>query len=327
MTCRDNAVLIPVSRDIFPQERPGDPRLGSWIKNKAPNSNEFHWIVGCPDDTGIKLNFGRPGAHLGPQEIRRAFYRMALPEILSQSPASIVDGGDIKIESDIKNTHQNVLSVVSNYSSKALSVTILGGGHDFAAPAFTGFMQGHQMTDSQATFGLINIDPHLDVREFESGNPHSGSPFRQLLESNALLGKNLIQFGCRENRNAVSHFDFCKKHQVNLHSFREIRKNKESASALFQSYLWELANRVSHLGLTIDMDSCSEVSGASAAPAIGFSIEELCEMAEIAGNHPSVRYFEIAEVSPPLDPTGKTPNAAAEILMSFFMGKFKSEKT
>lgn len=325
MTCRDNAVLTPISKDLFSKERPGDPRVGSWIKTQVPTSNEFHWIVGCPDDTGITLNFGRPGARLGPSEIRRAFYRMALPEIFSQSPAVIVDGGDIKIESTIKNTHHNVASALSNQASKALSVTILGGGHDFAAPAFTGFVKSHRLADPQASFGLINIDPHLDVREFESGDPHSGSPFRQLLESKILLGPNLIQFGCRETRNAASHFDFCKKNLVNLCPLSEIRKNKLSVSNFFQSHLLELASRVSHVGLTIDMDSCSEVSGTSAAPAIGFSITELYEIAEIAGKHPSVRYFEIAEVSPPLDPSGKTQNAAAEILMAFFVGKFHTE--
>lgn len=327
MTCRDNAVLNPVSIDIFPKERPGDPRVGSWILSKTPANQQFHWIVGCPDDTGIKLNFGRPGAQLGPQEIRRAFYRMALPEDFSRAPFSIVDGGDVKIENDIKITHQNVASVISSTASEALSIVVLGGGHDFVAPAFTGFAQGQRQKNPSASFGLINIDPHLDVRELEGGNPHSGSPFRQLLESKILPGKNLIQFGCRETRNAASHFDFCKQHEVLLCSLREIRGSTQPVSSLFQSHLSSLTHRASHVGVTIDMDSCSEVCGTSAAPAIGFSIEELCQIAELAGKHPRVRYFEIAEVSPPWDPSGKTQNAAAEILMAFFWGKFSSEKT
>lgn len=327
MTCRDNAVLTPVSKDIFPKDRAGDPRVGSWILTQQPSKPNFHWIVGCPDDTGIKLNFGRPGAHLGPQEIRRAFYRMALPEGFSRSLFSIVDGGDVKVEKDIKITHQNVTSAISGTASEALSIVVLGGGHDFVAPAFTGFAQGQRQKNPSASFGLINIDPHLDVRELEGGNPHSGSPFRQLLDSKILPGKNLIQFGCRETRNAASHFDFCHQNRVLLCPLREIRRNAQPVSSLFQVYLSQLSHQASHVGITIDMDSCSDVCGTSAAPAIGFSVEELCQIAELSGRNPSVRYFEIAEVSPPLDPSGKTQNAAAEILMAFFWGKFFSEKT
>jgi len=327
MTCRDNAVFSPVPSSLITPDRKGDPRMGSWISHKEPAGSPFHLIIGCPDDTGIKLNFGRPGAALAPQEIRRAFYRMAVPAFLSESPYSIFDGGDIKVESEIKKTHSNVTSALKKLANRAFSVVVLGGGHDFAAPAFKGFAQSHSEIEPSASFGLINVDPHLDVRELESGNPHSGSAFRQLLESSILAGTNLIQFGCRENRNAHSHFEFCRKQGVELCSFQEIKKSKSPVSEVFNLKLSQLSSRVSHLGITLDMDSCSEILGTSAAPAIGFSVEELCEMAEMAGMYNSVRYFEIAEVSPPLDPSGKTALAAAEILMSFYRGKFKTEKT
>jgi len=319
-------VFTPISQNLLPKERPGDPRIGHWIFSSTEESSTSHLILGCPDDLGIKINFGRPGAALGPSEIRKAFFKMALPKLWKESSTPIRDLGDIKVEPNIKKTHQNVEKALSEKAGSSASIVVLGGGHDFAAPAFTGFASSHKKQNSLASFGLVNIDPHLDVREYESGEPHSGSPFRQLLENNILQGSHLVQFGCRQNRNSQSHFEFCQQQKVNLLTLQTIRKSEQRVTALFELWLSQLGKQTTHLGVTIDMDSCSDVVGTSAAPAIGFSTQELCEMAELAGEHAQVRYFEIAEVSPPLDPSGKTALAAAEILASFYFGKFKLEK-
>ncbi len=55
----------------------------------------------------------------------------------------------------------------------------MGGGNDQSFP------NGHALLRDEATraFGVINIDAHLDVRPLKEGKAHSGSPFRQLIES------------------------------------------------------------------------------------------------------------------------------------------------
>jgi formiminoglutamase len=201
---------------------------------------------------------------------------------------------------------------------------LLGGGHDFAAPGILGFAKGRQNLNPSETFGLINVDPHLDVRELEEGRPNSGTSFRQILNSSVIQGRHLIEFGCRENRNSQSHFDFCEKMGVTIQPLQFLRRQSQSVEKFFKGNLTSLSKKVDTIALTLDMDCCSELTGTSAAQAIGFSLKELYEMAFLAGAHPQVTYFELAEVAPSLDPSGKTALGAAEVLYAFLCGKAHS---
>lgn len=326
-TSTDNAVLTPTASEILFKGRPGDTRLGEWVLLEKPStlapSREVHqcFLFGCPDDTGVRLNRGRGGAQEGPQEIRRAFYKMALPMDGSWSKLRLIDFGNIEISKTLPKTHKNAFQSAKQLASLDGTLVVLGGGHDFAAPGFLGFTEGRRSLNSKEQFGLINIDPHLDVRELEKGQAHSGTPFRQILTSKIIDGKNLVQFGCRENRNSIAHFTFCQDLGVEIHPLGSLRRISSPVSNCFKTTLDRLSRRADTIGVTLDMDSCADVVGTSAAPAIGFSLQELYDMAYLAGTCSQVRYFEIAEVAPSLDPTGKTALGAAEILYSFLCGR------
>ncbi|NDC25515.1 MAG: hypothetical protein EB078_10305 [Proteobacteria bacterium] len=323
-------MLIPVSEQLLFAGRPGDLRLGQWVQTELPGpaaqATPHTVIFGCPDDTGVVLNRGRGGASQGPQEIRRAFYKMTLPMNTHWNDFQLVDAGDIDVTSDILKTHQQAFEASKMLTQIAHTVIVLGGGHDFAAPAFSGFMDGCLERNRQETFALINIDPHLDVRELESGKPHSGTPFRQLLERQVLQPQRFVEFGCRENRNSLVHYEYCQSLGVRLLPLEHLRSQAVPTAQVFQNQLNTLARESNTIGITLDMDSCYEVTGTSAAPAVGFSIRELFEMALAAGRERKVRYFEIAEVAPNLDPSGKTALAAAEILYGFLSGRVEAHK-
>jgi formiminoglutamase len=329
-TSTDNAVLNPLSPELFFKGRPGDLRLGEWVSTKKPTRQNIEprktnvFIYGCPDDTGVRLNRGRSGSHDGPQEIRRAFYKMALPMDRSWENLHLVECGNIEISKDIIETHRNAFEAAEKIASLGGTTVLLGGGHDFAAPGFLGFAQGRKNLKTSETFGLINVDPHLDVRELEERRPNSGTSFRQILDSHVIQGRHLIEFGCRENRNSQSHFDYCEQMGVTLQTLQFLRHHSHSVENLFKAGLASLSKKVDTSGLTLDMDCCSELTGTSAAQAIGFSLRELYEFAFLAGTHPQVKYFELAEVAPSLDPSGKTALGAAEVLYSFLCGKAHS---
>ena len=323
-------MLRPISSELLFKGRPGDLRLGEWVSTQKPSQTAEKdaqasvFIFGCPDDTGVRLNRGRAGAQDGPQEIRRAFYKMAFPMDRSFESIHLVECGNIEVSKDIRETHKNAFEAAQKLSSLGGVVILLGGGHDFAAPGFLGFAEGRRSLNSSETFGLINVDPHLDVRELEQGCPNSGTSFRQILESKVLLGKHFIEFGCRENRNSQSHYDYCRQKGVTLLPLTHLKRKSSSVIQSFKANLALLSQRVDTVGLTLDMDSCSELIGTSAAQAIAFSLEELYEMAFLAGSHPKVKYFELAEVAPNLDLSGKTALGAAELLYSFLCGKAHS---
>jgi len=316
-------VLTPTNPQLLFKGRPGDVRFGEWVETRFPDSTDSELIslFGCPDDQGIQINLGRPGARLGPDEIRRAFYKIAVPSGLGFEGLKLIDVGNIRIISSLAETHELAFDTSKELSQKTSCVILLGGGHDFAAPGFLGAQAGLDAAIPHSQWGLINIDPHLDVREFEAGRSHSGSSFRKIIDSGKLNPKHFVEFGCRKNRNTSAHFQFCEENGVTLIPLEDIHRSDQSAPKLFQQTLKRLEKQVDHLAVSLDMDSCCEITGTSALCTVGFQVRDLIEMAFQIGSNPSTRYFEIAEVSPPLDPSGKTALVAAEILYSFLCGR------
>jgi formimidoylglutamase len=318
----------PAPQSVFSKGRDGDPRLGEWAQSIA--IEEIHRskqptfvLLGAPDDLGVRLNRGRPGAKNGPDAIRSAFYKFAFPRSKAFDGTRWLDVGNIDVSEQILVTHEMAYNAASIASACGATLIALGGGHDFAAPHIMGCFSGWKTNEGTSRFGVINVDPHLDVREFENHLPHSGTPFRQILESGMVKGKNLVQFGAREGRNARAHFDYCKTHKVNVLEFWNIRK-KGDAVKQFGSALSNLSKEAQKIALTIDMDSCADMEGVSAAPVIGFSAWELCQFAYKAGANKKVAMLELAEVAPDLDPTGRSQRIAAEVIFHFLIGRLET---
>jgi len=312
----------PVSEVLLFKGRSGDPRLGEWVKPLSDVSSlpkdrkEKIILLGCPDDQGVLLNRGKQGAKEGPDSIRKHLYRMAPPlDVEWENLIDFYDFGNVVVSDDILKTHENSYRLAHQVAQSGCTLIALGGGHDFAAPNFLGFMEGH------ANPGLINIDPHLDVRELENGKPHSGTPFRQILTSGRIKGQNFIEFGIKNNRNARKHFAYCLENKVRIHTFEKLRHSTKPVPELFSQALGPLSKTCSIIGATFDMDSCFEAEGTSAAPVLGFSAWELCLMAEKAGEQKKVKLLEIAEVAPPLDDSQRSSRIAAEMIFFFLRAR------
>ena len=316
---------IPTPAKLFFKGRDGDPRLGEWAQSIAiedihNSKQQTITLLGAPDDTGVKLNRGRPGAKEGPNAVRTAFYKFAWPQSKKLESIRWLDAGNIHVSDQILITHEHAFNAASIIAASGATVVAIGGGHDFAAPHILGTFSGLKEARRLTKFGVINVDPHLDVREFENNLPHSGTPFRQILESGVVKGPNLIQFGARNGRNARDHFEYCKKQKVNVQEFASIR-SKGNAISLFKAQLTALAKRCDSIALTIDMDSCADIEGVSAAPVIGFTPWELCQFAQLAGASKKISILELAEIAPELDASGRAARIAAEVLFHFLLGR------
>lgn len=305
---------VPISDNLITKGRPGDLRLGEEVKRWAPQEESEFVLLGCPDDEGVRLNRGRPGAKDGPNSIRKHLFKMVYPH--SWKECRLSDAGNIVPGRDILETHARAKEAAAEIAQSGARLIVLGGGHDFLAPCYMGFLEG--LKKSRA--GLINIDPHLDVRELENNRPHSGTPFRQVLESKSIQGTDLVQFGYRENRNAKSHIEYCRSHKVKLLSLDEIRKSSSKVEGLFQKQLSALSKRCQTVGVTFDMDACHDTEGTSAAPVLGFSGWEFYRMAQLSAQNPKVRYLEVAEVAPLLDTADRASRIASELIYSFLLG-------
>jgi formiminoglutamase len=236
-----------------------------------------------------------------------------------ENKMELFDLGNIIPSSSIKETHVRAYEIALAVGRHDCIFIALGGGHDFGAPGFLGYLEGFRQNTKKCRAGLVNVDPHLDVRELENDNPHSGTPFREILESKKIQGRDFVQFGTRANRNSRSHFEYCKEQGAKVIQLDSIR-SKINPIARYRAELSRL-RACQVLGTTFDMDSCSDAEGTSAAPVIGFSAWELCQFAYWAGQSKNARFFEIAEVAPPLDPTERSARIAAEMIYYFLRGR------
>lgn len=319
---------LAVSEHLLFKGRPGDPRLGEWVQRGEwgallADKRETIGIWGCPDDTGVTRNRGRAGAKEGPDSIRKHLYRMAMPMDLEwENSLRLIDFGNLIPSNAIRDTHSRNLHLVEMLAAKQITLICLGGGHDFAASNFSGFVKGRRGVVRKAEgTGLINIDPHLDVRELEESQPHSGTPFREILSNGVIPGKSLVQFGARANRNARAHYQYCLEQKVKVLDLDAMRASGKPLEKLFQLELGRLAKGHGTLAATFDLDSCQDAEGMSAAPVLGITAWELAAMADIAGRERKVRYFEIAEVAPSLDFQERSSRIAAEMIYRFLRAR------
>ncbi len=284
-------------------------------------------LLGVPDDTGIGLNHGRIGASQGPSSIREFFYRMAYPMEWESDVRGgfdrALDIGDLKLGTNIEETHSRLFETTSSVSKLGYRVMLVGGGHDFLEPGFLGTVQGITEIDKTVTtsqFSLINVDPHLDARKKLKGVPHSGTSMRGIAESHKMDPRQMIQFGTMSHRNPRENYLFCVKTGMKIITDEMIQGSDvatESPALWFLKTLQEASLRASYIGVSFDIDSCFEVEGSSAAPVVGFSARSMVEMARICGRSPKMIYFEIAEVSPALDPSRRSSRLAAEMIYAF----------
>jgi formiminoglutamase len=281
--------------------KPKDPRIGEIAKKLG--SEELGSlpsglvICGYPSDEGIILNQGRAGAKEGPLAIRRALYRMAY----RNSKTPIYDIGDFHFSSDLVTEHQVLQRRLQMIPDHHLLVS-LGGGHDFAYPDGGSFLKRCENSSMRPL--IINVDAHLDVREFQ-GVPHSGTPFFRLLED--FSNFDLIQFGILPQSNSSEHESYCLKKGVQIFYYSERHDLDRLQSLIGQ-------DRPCFLSVDIDAFSSAIAPGSSAAQPLGLLWSDFEKLWQVLSSRVSLRHLGLYEVSPPLDRDEQTAKLAASLI-------------
>jgi arginase family enzyme len=182
-----------------------DPRLGSLIT--AGDDGELV-LVGYACDEGVRRNGGRVGAAQGPAAMRRQLPRMGTlfnPEfgIDLRHALRISDAGDIAASdsaASLEQIHAALRARVASLVARGKVPFVVGGGNDQSFANASGLLDAKR-GESSLRLGVINIDAHFDVRPMlpaadPSAPPlaHSGSPFRQLLDSDRVLGRDFTRW-------------------------------------------------------------------------------------------------------------------------------------
>lgn len=299
----------PVSENLlYTRHDPEDPRLGEFVETDE-GRDTLVTLWGYPDDEGIQVNGGRPGAAKAPDEIRKYLYKMTPARSWPRTPLFFDAGNWEPHGSDLAVRHEQLRQAVHEHYQRSRSFLLtLGGGHDYGYPDGAGFLDFFSHRHKPI---LLNFDAHLDVRPLDRGIS-SGTPFRRLYETFPQKF-DLVEIGLQPQCNSPFHWEWALSQGATLLTLETIRKRNamDGLKTALEECLEPDRKRPLWISLDIDAFSSREAPGCSASWPTGLSVEEVIASWEWIFTSFDVKGLSIYEVSPPLDHDGKTAKLAA----------------
>jgi formimidoylglutamase len=268
-------------------------RFAATIRRDSPQGGTVA-LLGLPDDTGVKLNHGRPGAADGPTAFRAALARYGATDSAAGPMPHVFDAGDIKPGRSLDETHRRVTAATAALLEAGLFPIAVGGGHDLTFP----FIRA--VADKFPRLAGIYFDAHLDVRE----TPGSGMPFRKLVEECDVSALHL--HGFRPLVNSREHLAWFKRHRGRIHPDRA-RVALPGAKNLFASF-------------DLDVLDAAHAPGVSALNPAGWSVRKAEAWVGACGSDRRVRCFDLMELNPGFDSDGRTARVAVHLFLTFLTG-------
>jgi formiminoglutamase len=263
-------------------------------------------FLGFASDAGVIRNQGRPGAKLGPDQIKTHLAKLPCP-----SKGPFIDLGSIVCEGDHLESAQTQFAKLIDLCHQNGHKTIaLGGGHEIAWAHYQG------LAPHYSKLGIINFDAHFDLRPYTPGQlGTSGTPFSQIAAS---CEEKKIPFeycciGIQQFGNTTTLFRRAEELKVNYLSAEEMVQ---------QSFAWQLAFidefmlNLDYVYLSLCLDVFAEcfAPGVSAPQPLGLTPWQTIPLLKYIIQSGKVVSLDIAELSPPLDQEQKTARLAALII-------------
>lgn len=264
-------------------------------------------FLGFSSDSGIRRNQGRPGAKLGPDELK--IHLAKLP--CASTNKIYCDLGTIVCEDNELEAAQNQFATLINFCHQQGHQTIgLGGGHEIAWAHYQGLAAHYPK------LGIISFDAHFDLRPHQKNQPGtSGTPFSQ------------IAAWCTENKRP---FDYCclgiqtlgntpslfkRAAKLNVH-YLTAEQLYENTLEYHLKFLDKFMLKKDFIYLTVCLDVLAEcfAPGVSAPQPLGLTPWQLMPLLKYIIQSGKVVSWDVAELSPPLDTDQKTARLAANII-------------
>ncbi|MFO0861614.1 MAG: arginase family protein [Phycisphaerales bacterium] len=282
---------------------PGIPpsRFAASIRTDSPEGCSFA-LLGMPDDLGVRLNSGRPGANDGPGAFRAALERYGVTQTWWADLPRLFDAGDVvpaegEDAAALAATHERVSAAAAALAAKGMTVIGIGGGHDLTYALVRGVHRAH----GHKTMSGLYFDAHLDVRD----TPGSGMPFRKLVEDGIV--KNLRIVGFNPLVNLREHAAWFQGRGGTIAPPGAVSVGGLETTGSFVS---------------VDLDSldASAAPGVSAPNPAGISASALTEQMTILGQTYDLRCIDFMELCPAHDEGGRTARLAAHLMLSYLYG-------
>ncbi|MEP1035391.1 formimidoylglutamase [Ekhidna sp.] len=304
--------------------KPGNKSIWKGRQDAGSVRDVWHQVVECADlnskipkgacflgfcsDIGVKKNLGRTGAVDGPDAIRRAMVNLAVHFDESQK---ITDVGDVVVSGDqLENSQRELARYVEAMLKNGSFPILLGGGHEIS------YAHGKGVLDSfpKKKVGIVNFDPHFDLREYPQG-AHSGSWARQLFDEYDNV--HYFPIGINEAVNIAPMFELMRKKKQSFISMEELlTESKEDLLAQINYF----NEQVDIIAITLDLDvfSAGIAPGVSAVNPYGALPHHIKPLMNELHKSGKVVSFDVAEMSPPYD-DGRTAKLAASFIYDVVM--------
>lgn len=304
---------------FFSRQDKDDLRLGDLVSEYVPGAPLAAGSVvigGYPDDEGIRLNGGRPGASQAPAAIRRPLYKMT-PALQESMTPALFDIGDLDPASgDIAFRHGEGSSACTAVLATGARWIGLGGGHDYGYSEALGFLEWARVAAPGSRPLVINFDAHFDVRPTARGLS-SGTPFYRMLESGHAL--DFAELGIQAQCNSKVHLQWLLDRGARVLTMEDFEASGETFAVAASRVLddWILRPRPTFISVDIDAFSSAVAPGCSQSWATGFMPQDFFPLFDLLLRRCDVRALGIYETSPPLDQDDRTSKLAALIAHRF----------
>jgi len=178
-------------------------------------------IVGVPFDGGTSY---RPGARLGPREIRSQsslirpysyFQHVAPFDRLNVADAGDVDAPPVSIEKCFDAVEARV-GAIADAGTRPI---VIGGDHSISLPVLRALARCH------GPLALVQFDAHIDTwDEYFGGKYFHGTPFRRAIEEGVVDPKRFIQVGIRGPMYGEDDFDFHREHGITVIDIDQVKE-------------------------------------------------------------------------------------------------------
>jgi agmatinase len=178
-------------------------------------------IVGVPYDGGTSY---RPGARLGPREIRS---QSSLIRSYSYSQKvspfdrlNVADVGDVDAPPvSIDRCYEAVEARIGAITAAGARPLVVGGDHSISLPVLRALAKAH------GPLALVQIDAHIDTwDEYFGGKYFHGTPFRRAIEEGVIDGGRFIQVGIRGPMYGEEDFDFHRAHGITMIDIDQVQE-------------------------------------------------------------------------------------------------------
>jgi guanidinopropionase len=281
-------------------------RLPYLAPTQAPGEIDIA-ILGIPFD-GATTN--RPGARLGPRQVRDASSLMRLVNygtlVAPYDLCACADVGDVPVNPiDVQDTLRRIEAEVSYLHQGGVTPLSIGGDHIISYPIL-------RALGSKGPLGMIHVDAHSDTGDTFFGGQKltHGTPFRRAIEDGVLDPKRMVQIGIRGTMYSADERQWALDQGIRIIDMEEVaEKGVPYAIAEARRIV---GTEPAYFTFDIDAIDPAFAPGTGTPEIGGFTSREALQLVR-GFRHLNLVGADMVEVSPPLDQTGGTALVGASI--------------